>query len=50
LLGRQQTLGSIAPGKAADMLAVACDPLQNIECLRQVRGVLKIGQAVSLEP
>ncbi|MEO5831359.1 MAG: amidohydrolase family protein, partial [Rhodanobacter sp.] len=50
LLDQQQTLGSIAPGKSADMLAVACDPLQNIECLRQVRGVLKIGQRVSLEP
>jgi imidazolonepropionase-like amidohydrolase len=50
LLGKQKELGSIAPGKSADLLAVACDPLHEIACLRQVRGVMKIGQPVSLEP
>jgi imidazolonepropionase-like amidohydrolase len=50
LLGKEKELGSIAPGKSADMLAVACNPLKDIACLRQVRGVMKIGQPVSLEP
>lgn len=49
LLGKQQELGSVAPGKAADLVAVACDPLRDIECLRQVRGVIKAGQPVSLD-
>jgi imidazolonepropionase-like amidohydrolase len=49
LLGKDQELGSVAPGKAADLLAVACDPLRDIECLRQVRGVVKAGQPVSLD-
>jgi imidazolonepropionase-like amidohydrolase len=48
LLGKQKELGSIAPGKAADLVAVACDPLRDIECLRQVRGVIKAGMPVSL--
>jgi imidazolonepropionase-like amidohydrolase len=49
LLGKEQTLGSIAPGKFADLLAVACDPVQNVDCLRQVRGVVKAGQPVALD-
>jgi len=49
LLGREQELGSIAPGKAADLVAVACDPLAQVECLRQVRGVIKAGQPVALD-
>lgn len=49
LLRRENELGSIAPGKWADAVAVACDPLQNIECLRQVRAVIKAGQPVSME-
>jgi imidazolonepropionase-like amidohydrolase len=50
LLDKQHELGSIAPGKSADMVAVACDPLADIACLSQIRGVVKIGQPVSLEP
>jgi imidazolonepropionase-like amidohydrolase len=49
LLGKDQELGSIAVGKVADMVAVACDPLQDVECLRQVRGVVKDGKSVPLE-
>ena len=49
LLGREQELGSIAPGKAADLVAVACDPLARVDCLRQVRGVIKAGQPVALD-
>ena len=48
LLGRQRELGSITPGKAADLVALACDPLHDVECLRQVRGVIKAGQPFPL--
>jgi imidazolonepropionase-like amidohydrolase len=49
LLGKEKELGSIAPNKAADLVAVACDPLQNVECLRQIQGVVKGGRPVSLD-
>lgn len=49
LLGQEKELGSIATGKAADLVAVACDPLQDIECLRQVRGVVKAGISIPLD-
>ena len=49
LLGKEKELGSIAPGKAADLVAVGCDPLHDVDCLRQIRGVIKVGQPVALE-
>lgn len=49
LLGKEKELGSIAPGKAADLVAVACDPLHDIDCLRSIRGVIKAGMPVSLQ-
>ncbi len=49
LLGRERELGSIAAGKAADLVAVACDPLADIDCLMQIRGVMKDGKSVPLE-
>lgn len=49
LLGKEKDLGSISMGKFGDLVAVACDPLQDIECLRKVRGVIKAGQPVSLD-
>ncbi len=48
LLGKEAELGSITIGKVADLVAVACDPLHDIECLRQVRAVVKAGQNISL--
>ncbi len=45
-LGRSQELGSISPGKFADMIAVQGDPLENIDLLRQVSGVIKQGELV----
>jgi imidazolonepropionase-like amidohydrolase len=48
LLDREKDLGSISIGKIADLVAIACDPIGNIECLRQIRGVVKDGRAVSL--
>lgn len=49
LLGKEKELGSISPGKAADLVALACDPLQDIQCLRRVRGVVKGGKSVALD-
>ena len=49
LLGKEKELGSIAPGKLADLIALACDPLADIACLQQVRGVVKAGVPVALD-
>ena len=45
-LGRSQELGSISPGKFADMIAVEGDPLEDIDRLRHVSGVIKQGLLV----
>ncbi|MEX0735277.1 MAG: amidohydrolase family protein [Steroidobacteraceae bacterium] len=42
-LGRSQELGSIATGKFADLVAVQGDPLEDVERLRHVAGVIKQG-------
>jgi imidazolonepropionase-like amidohydrolase len=43
LLGLAGTTGVIEPGAAADIVAVAGDPLQDIECLQQVKLVIQDG-------
>ena len=43
LLGRSDRLGSIRPGKFADIIAVRHDPLANIRELEDVRFVMKQG-------
>lgn len=43
LLGLGGRAGVIEPGAAADLVAVAGDPLQNIECLQQVELVIQGG-------
>jgi imidazolonepropionase-like amidohydrolase len=45
-LGRSQELGSITPGKFADLVAIDGDPLTDIERMRHVAGVIKQGQLV----
>ena len=49
LLGMERDVGSIAAGKFADLVAVEGDPLQDIEKLRAVRGVIKAGREIRLE-
>ncbi len=39
-------IGSILPGKAADLIAVKGDPLQDITELERVSFVMKAGQVV----
>jgi imidazolonepropionase-like amidohydrolase len=43
-LGLDQTIGTLAPGWQADVVAVAGDPLRDIRALHQVRFVMKGGQ------
>jgi imidazolonepropionase-like amidohydrolase len=45
-LGRSQELGSIAPGKFANIIAVKGDPLENVDLLRSVSGVIWKGRLV----
>ena len=44
LLGRSKELGSIQPGKYADVIAVAGDPIQDIRQLEDVKFVMKEGK------
>ncbi|EZP84894.1 Amidohydrolase [Novosphingobium resinovorum] len=43
LIGHEKELGSIAPGKFADMIAVEGDPLSDVRVLEQVVHVMKAG-------
>ena len=44
LLGEWDSLGSLEPGKHADVVAVAGDPIENISLLRDVAFVMKAGE------
>ena len=46
LLDRRADLGSIEPGRFADMIAVAGDPLADIRVLESVKHVVKSGQLI----
>jgi len=46
LMQREAEIGSIEPGKYADMVAVAGDPLADIAVLEHVAAVIKGGQSV----
>lgn len=45
-LGWEETIGTIEPGKKADIIGVWGNPLENIDCLSQVVAVFKEGELV----
>jgi len=47
LLGWDKRLGSLTPGKWADIVAVSGDPLQDIEVMQKVSFVMKNGVVFS---
>jgi imidazolonepropionase-like amidohydrolase len=49
MLGWQDRIGVIEPGKFADLVAVAGDPIADISELERVRFVMKGGQVVRNE-
>jgi imidazolonepropionase-like amidohydrolase len=49
MLGWQERIGAVEPGRLADLIAVAGDPLADISELERVRFVMKDGQPVRNE-
>jgi imidazolonepropionase-like amidohydrolase len=45
-LGREKDVGAIAPGRFADMIAVAGDPTADVTLLEKVPVVIKSGEVV----
>ena len=43
LLKREESLGTVEKGKVADIIATECDPLENIDCMKEVVFVMKNG-------
>jgi imidazolonepropionase-like amidohydrolase len=46
LLGWQDRLGAVEPGRYADLIAVAGDPLADVDALTEVAFVMKGGEVV----
>jgi len=46
LIGKSADLGSISPGKKADLIAVSGDPLEDVTVLEKVQFVMKDGKVV----
>jgi imidazolonepropionase-like amidohydrolase len=49
LLGVTADVGTLEPGKAADIIAVSGDPLSDVTVLKSVRFVMKGGQVAKDE-
>jgi imidazolonepropionase-like amidohydrolase len=49
LLAKEKEIGSVAPGKLADIIAVEGDPLADVDRLRSMRGVIKAGRQIKLD-
>ena len=43
LLEKEKSLGTVERGKVADIIATRCDPLENIDCMKEVIFVMKNG-------
>ena len=50
LLGKSALLGSIQPGKYADIIAVSGNPLEDVRLLENVKFVMKEGKVYKQEP
>ena len=50
LLRMENKIGSIAPGRYADIIAVDGDPLQDIEAIKRVKFVMKAGEVFVAPP
>ncbi|MDH4254530.1 MAG: amidohydrolase family protein, partial [Gammaproteobacteria bacterium] len=50
LIGRSETLGTIEPGKLADIIAVDANPLEDVTELERIRAVIKDGRMEYLRP
>ena len=46
-VGLDRDIGTLEAGKRADLILVACDPVQDIRALRQVEMVFRDGQLVA---
>lgn len=46
LLQQEKNIGSISVGKAADLTAMRCNPIEKIQCTAQVQWVMKAGELI----